>query len=70
MDIQREKETSHQISEESILLARKAKTEQMQNGMVSVICPRCQTHPKVIIDGNRIYVKCDCMYVRDGEIFF
>lgn len=72
MDTQVMKETFPQLSSPSYLLAKKARTEKLQNGMVTVVCPKCGQIPEVRIAGNneRILVKCKCGYIMDGEIYF
>ncbi|MBQ8982648.1 MAG: hypothetical protein IJ079_03585 [Lachnospiraceae bacterium] len=72
MKTEMSKETIDRQSSPSYLLAKRARIEQMQNGKVSVICPRCNEKPVVNIIGNneRIYVRCKCGYIADGEIYF
>ena len=55
---------------ESIMLAKQAKREQMQNGYVTGVCPKCKKHPIVTMSsrGERTTVSCECGYVFDGEI--
>lgn len=61
-------------TEESILLARKARTEKMKKGMVLTKCPKCHQ----TIKGDEFYeygilkcisVNCECGYIFDGEIY-
>ena len=67
-------ETFPVLTEESILLARKAKTEKMKKGTVSTRCPKC--HQKIAVDEiyeydrlKNISVYCGCGYILDGEIY-
>lgn len=72
MDTNQKNETSAQISEESRTLARKARKDLESDSTTSVICPKCHTHPILIIspDGGRSDVSCECGYVYSGEIYF
>ena len=54
---------------EPITLANQAVEEMKKNGYVITTCPKCNTTPKVILDGNRTVVKCKCGYVVDAEIY-
>ena len=52
-------------------LGYKARSELIKTGKTTVICPKCKTHPKRIIQSeNREIVKCECGYVGVGLIFF
>lgn len=64
------KNTSYTISQESIMLANQARTELLKNGYVSVICPKCQEHPKITMTsrGERTIISCACGYVKNIEI--
>lgn len=62
------------LTEESILLAKKARIEKDKRGTVSTKCPKC--HQKIVVDelydhGNlkSISVYCECGYILDGEIY-
>ena len=72
MDTQMEKKISLTISEESIMLAKKAIQEMRLTGAVTVKCPKCGTIPKITISprGERQTVRCKCGYIADGEIYF
>jgi RNase P subunit RPR2 len=69
---QMEKRTSPTISPQSITLANQARMEQMQNGRVSVICPKCHTHPTIAMTsrGERTIILCECGYIKNVEINF
>ena len=61
-------------TEESKLLARKAKMEKIEKGTVSTMCPKC--HQKINVDEvydngilKSISVRCKCGYILDGEIY-
>lgn len=72
MVIQMEKKTFPIASHQSILLAKQARQEQQKSGYVSVICPKCQEHPKITMTsrGERTIIKCACGYIRTAEINF
>lgn len=71
MDTQMEKRISPMISEESIILARKARREMRQTGTITVRCPKCGTIPKITTSprGERLTVSCECGYVFDSEMY-
>ena len=64
------------LSEEaqlSDMLEQKAKNEMLETGQVTVICPKCQHHPKVIIQGKyleRIFVRCKCGFSQCLNMVF
>lgn len=60
------------LSKESIALAQQARRELEQNSTTSVLCPKCQTHPTMIIspDESRCEVSCKCGYIINCEIYF
>ena len=70
MDKQVEKKTVYNISQESILLAKKARTELMEKGQITVICPKCQEHPEITTTprGERTMVTCKCGYIISVDI--
>ena len=72
MAIQTKKKTFPTISPQSIMLAKQARLEQQKSGYVTVICPKCQKHPKITITskGERTIVSCPCGYVKNIEINF
>lgn len=72
MDILQTKNESLELSPQSIMLAKQARTEQMENGCVTTVCPKCGTHPEITTtpNGERTTVSCECGYVYDGEINF
>lgn len=71
MDTQVQK-TDYAVFKQSIMLANQARLEKQENGKVSVICPKCQDHPKITISshGERTTIRCKCGFVRSGEINF
>ena len=70
MDTQMEKKTLQIISPQSIMLAKQARLEQQKNGYVTVICPKCQEHPEILMTsrGERTIITCPCGYVKNVEI--
>lgn len=72
MDTNVTRKISLPLSEESRMLAKKARRELEKDLKTSVVCPRCHTHPTLVItpDGGRSDVSCDCGYVYSGEIYF
>lgn len=70
MGTQAEKKTSHSISQQSLLLAKQARMEMMENGCITVICPKCQEHPKITttLRGERTIVICRCGYIINVDI--
>ncbi len=77
LDIQfmNSKKTYPVVTEESIMLARKARKEKHEKGEVLATCPKC--HHRIEVDELyhngilvRVSVWCKCGYVRDGEIYF
>ena len=67
-------ETFPCLTEESILLAKKAKIEKIKKGLVSTKCPKC--HQKIKVDEvydngilKSISVRCKCGYIFNGEIY-
>lgn len=67
-----EKKTSHTVSPQSNMLAKKAKKEIRLTGMTTVLCPMCGEAPQVTTTskGERTIVSCKCGYVYDAEINF
>lgn len=54
----------------SNMLTQEAAEEMLETGKVTVICPKCQKHPQVVIQGkyqNRILVRCKCGFLRMAE---
>ena len=72
MDNPMEKKTFPVISRQSIMLAKQARLEKQKNGYVSVVCPKCQEHPKITttLRGERTIIKCKCGYIKNAEINF
>lgn len=72
MDIQEKKETLSEISQESITLGSKALYELSKDGTTSVICPKCNTSPRILTGScdERIKIGCDCGYIWNMEIYF
>jgi len=72
MNTNQKNETLYKISEESRVLAKKARRELEQDSKTSVICPKCKLHPTLTItqDNTRSNVRCDCGYIMSGEIYF
>lgn len=70
MDIQEQKRTSSVTLPQSVMLAKQAKREMKKNGKVTVLCPKCKSHPSVTTTsrGERTIVMCDCGYICDAEI--
>ena len=70
MGTQVEKKTSHNISPQSLLLAKQARMEMMENGYITIICPKCQEHPKITTtsNGERTIVTCRCGYIINVDI--
>ena len=72
MDIQTQtqEKTLPTISPQSIMLAKQAQKEQALNGAVTVVCPKCQKHPKIETTsrGERTFVSCKCRYILDAEL--
>jgi hypothetical protein len=59
-----------QRTEQSLLLTRKAKIELMQNGTTDVICPKCKSKPKIVVNTRERYIfKCECGDIGDYEIY-
>lgn len=61
-------------TEESKQLARKAKMEKMEKGIVFTMCPKCHQKIKINIFYDNgilksISVRCKCGYVFGGEIY-
>ena len=50
-------------------LIDKAWTELERDSETSVLCPKCNTHPKLIVNGNRSKIKCECGYIYDAETY-
>ena len=67
-----DKKSFSTISEHSILLAKQARLEKQKNGYVTVICPKCHEHPKIMMTskGERTIISCPCGYVKNIEINF
>lgn len=72
MDTKMKRKISPMISEESIMLAEKARRELRMMGTTTVICPRCGTSPQISNTprGERTIISCKCRYIFDGEINF
>ena len=72
MDIPKEKKASPTVSQQSTMLAKQARMEKMENGYVTVVCPKCHEHPKITTTsrGERSIVRCNCGYIIDAEINF
>ncbi len=54
---------------EKYMLANQAWIELEKDSKTSVLCPKCNTHPKLIMDGNRSKIKCECGYIYDAETY-
>ena len=54
---------------EKYMLANQAWIELEKDSKTSVLCPKCNTHPKLITDGNRSKIKCECGYIYDAETY-
>ncbi len=65
-------ETNSYPSNESNMLAKKARQELETDSTTSVLCPKCQTRPTLTITpgGERSTVRCKCGYIRNTEIYF
>lgn len=72
MDTQKEKKTFPTASRESSMLAHQARLEQLKNGYVTTICPKCHEHPEITMTskGERTFIRCPCGYIKSGEINF
>ncbi len=72
MDTQIKKETFPHPSNESSMLAKKARRELEADSTTLVLCPKCQTRPTLTITpgGERSTVRCKCGYIRNTEINF
>lgn len=70
MDTQNQKNVSQEISEKSVLLAKKARSEITRTGKTTIICPKCNTYPQVMtnLSGDRTKVACKCKYIYTEEI--
>lgn len=70
MDTQVEKKTSNNISPKSLLLAKQARMEMMENGYIKTTCPKCQEHPRITttLRGERTIVTCSCGYIINVDI--
>jgi hypothetical protein len=68
MDTQAKENTF--LSPESRALVHQARLEQVTNGCITVVCPKCQKHPKMTTTprGERTIISCPCRYILDGEI--
>lgn len=60
MDTQKEKKTFPTASRESSMLAHQARLEQLKNGYVTTICPKCHEHPEITMTskGERTFIRC------------
>jgi hypothetical protein len=60
------------VSPQSIMLAKQARLEQLKDGYVTTICPKCNEHPKITTTpkGERTIISCPCGYVKNIEINF
>ena len=72
MVTQMEKKRSHEISPQSIMLAKQAMKEMNQQQMITVKCPRCGKSPEITMTskGERTIISCPCKYVYNLEINF
>ena len=72
MGTQMKKKTYPVISQESIMLANRARSEQLETGQISVVCPKCQEHPRIFTTskGERTIIECKCRYIQNAEINF
>lgn len=54
------------------MLANQTRLEQKRDGYVTVVCPKCQQHPKIMMTsrGERTIITCPCGYVLNIEIDF
>ena len=71
MDTQMGKRILPTMSEESIMLAKKARKEMRLTGTITVKCPKCGTIPKITTSSRceRLTVSCECGYVFDSEMY-
>lgn len=70
MDTMIMKKDLFQEEEERKNLIYQAKEQMLNDGKVTVRCPRCKKVPKVIVKGKyneHIIVKCDCNYLFEIE---
>ena len=70
MEEQNPKNTSLDEAQLSNMLEQQAKMEMLEKGKVTVICPKCQNHPRVVIQGKyqtRIFVRCKCGFLGMSE---
>ena len=70
MDTQMEKKILVPISQESIMLAKKARKEKIETGQITVKCPKCQKIPEITMSsrGERTTISCSCGYIFNEEI--
>ena len=69
MDTNLKNETSPRTPEEIRTLINKAWVDLEHDSKTSVTCPKCKTHPKLTINGNRSKIRCECGYLYDAEIY-
>ena len=55
---------------ESSKLARQAMSEFLTTGEITMVCPKCSTHPVITTTprGERTRVSCECRYIFTEEI--
>ena len=72
MDTNVTRKISLPLSEESRMLAKKAREELEAGSTTTVVCPKCKAHPTLIIspDGSRSEVSSNCGYIINSEIYF
>jgi len=72
MDTQAKKKTFPTISQQSIMLAKKARLEKQKTGHMTVVCPKCHEHPEITMTsrGERTIISCSCGYIKNIEINF
>ena len=61
-------EIQEEIREKRMLVER-TWIELERDSETSVLCPKCNTHPKLIVNGNRSKIKCECGYIYDAETY-
>lgn len=66
------RDTSKTPLSQSSMLAHQARLEQLKNGYVTTICPKCHEHPEITMTskGERTIIRCPCGYIKSGEINF
>ena len=71
MDTKTTNTTLPPMTEEALALTDKAWNDLKKGSTTSVLCPRCKTHPKMIMgpNGCRCKIKCECGYIYDAEVY-